>query len=45
MEEAYRIDKDTGTDYWTKDIAKEMSNVRIAFDILEGVSYDEMKKT
>jgi len=31
VEEAYRIDKETGTDFWTKAIQKEMKNVSIAF--------------
>ena len=29
--EAYAIDKETGTDYWTKSIEKEMTNVKVVF--------------
>ncbi|GFH56846.1 hypothetical protein CTEN210_13322 [Chaetoceros tenuissimus] len=41
--EAYKIDQLTGTDFWTKAIEKEMSNVRIAFERLEGVTREEME--
>ena len=41
--EAYQIDRDTGTDFWTKAIEKEMKNVRIAFEKLEGVTPEEME--
>ena len=41
--EAYEIDAATGTNFWTKAIEKEMMNVRIAFDKLEGVSIEDMK--
>ena len=44
VDEAYRIDRETGTDFWTKAIEKEMKNVRVAFQSLEGVSPEEMKK-
>jgi hypothetical protein len=30
--EAYAIDKETGTDFWTKSIEKEMTNVKVAFE-------------
>lgn len=43
VEEAIRIDKETGTDHWTKAIAKEMKNVRIAFDKLENITVEEMR--
>eukprot|EP00804_Cyclotella_cryptica_P020242 CCRYP_010924-RA/>CCRYP_010924-RA protein AED:0.27 eAED:0.27 QI:0/0/0/1/1/1/2/0/495 len=34
VEEAYTIDKATGTTFWSNAIKKEMTNVRVAFDIL-----------
>ena len=33
-----------GADFWTKDIAKEITNVRIAFEKLDGVTPDEIRK-
>ena len=33
-----------GTDFWTKAIVKEMTNVRISFDKLDGVTPDAMGK-
>ena len=33
-----------GTDFWTKAIAKEMTNVRIAFENLDDVTPDDMRK-
>ena len=41
--EAYDIDRQTGTDFWTKAILKEMKNVRVAFDKVDGVTEEEMK--
>ena len=38
INEAYAIDRLTGTTFWTDSINKEMKNVRIAFDELEGVT-------
>ena len=38
VNEAYTIDRLTGTTFWTDSIDKEMKNVRIAFDELEGVT-------
>ena len=43
VKEAYEIDKETGTDFWTKAIEKEMTNVRIAFEKLKGISVEQMK--
>lgn len=43
VEEAYEIDRVTGTDYWRKAIEKEMVNVRVAFEKLENVTVDQMK--
>jgi hypothetical protein len=36
VEEALRIDKETGTDFWRKAIEKEMKNVRVAFEFSDG---------
>ena len=33
-----------GTEFWTKAIAKETTNVSITFDNLDGVTTDEMRK-
>ncbi len=43
VDEAYQIDKETKTDYWTKAIAKEMKNVRVAFEKVDGVTTEQMK--
>ena len=42
--EAYDIDRQSGTDFWTKETAKEMANLLIAFDKLKGVTPDETRK-
>ena len=42
--EAYDIDRQSGTDFCTKDIAKEMTNICISFEKLEGVTPDEIIK-
>eukprot|EP00956_Cyclotella_meneghiniana_P018312 scaffold30420_cov55-Cyclotella_meneghiniana.AAC.1 len=34
VEDAYAIDKATGTTFWADAMAKEMKNVRVAFDVL-----------
>ena len=44
VKEAYEIDRQSGTDFCTKDIAKDMANVRIAFEKLDNVTPDEMRK-
>ena len=44
VQEAYEIDKETGTDFWTKAIAKEMKNVRIAFESVDGVTPEQMRE-
>ncbi len=36
--EAYRIDRESGTNHWTRAIEKEMKNVRIAFEKIDGVT-------
>ena len=33
-----------GTDFWTKHIAKEMTNICIEFNNLDGIRLDEMSK-
>ena len=43
VEEAYRIDAETGTNFWRLAIEKEMSKVLIAFEKLE-VSPEEMRR-
>lgn len=43
VKDAYAIDQETGTDFWAKSILKEMSNVRIAFEKLDGVAKEDMK--
>ena len=44
VSQAYAIDRKTGTTYWTDAITKEMKNVRIAFEKLDGITVEEMKK-
>eukprot|EP00979_Chaetoceros_neogracilis_P001006 scaffold191_cov273-Chaetoceros_neogracile.AAC.21 len=43
VKDAYRIDRETGTDFWTNAITKEMTNVRIAFEKINGVTPEQMK--
>ena len=40
----YDIDRQSGTEFGTKAIAKEMTNVRIAFENIDGVTPDDMRK-
>jgi len=42
VEEAYEIDRQTGTDFWRKAIEKELSKVRVAFEKLS-VTPEEMR--
>ena len=44
LKESYDIDRQSGTAFWTKSIAKETKNVRIAFYNIDGVTSDEMSK-
>ena len=44
IKEAYYIDRQSGTDFWIKDISKEMTNVHIAFENIDGVTPDDMRK-
>ena len=43
VNEAYRIDRETGTAHWTKAIEKEMKNVRVAFEKVDGVNESQMR--
>ena len=43
INEAYAIDRLTGTIFWTDSIDKEMKNVRTAFDELERVTEEKMQ--
>ena len=43
VEEAYRIDRETGTSHWTRAIEKEVKNVRIAFEKVDGVTEQQMR--
>ena len=40
----YDIYRQLGTDFWTKAISKDITNVCIAVDNLDGVTPDEMRK-
>ena len=44
VEEALRIDEETGTDYWRKAIEKEMSKVRIAFERWDEGTVEEARR-
>ena len=44
VKETYDIDRQSGTDFWTKAIAKEITDIRISFENLDGVTPDEMRK-
>lgn len=43
VKEAYAIDRETGTDHWTRAIEKEIKNVRVAFQLLDNVSESDMR--
>ena len=43
IEEAYEIDRITGTSHWSRAIQKEMKNVRVAFEKLDGMSEEQMR--
>ena len=40
IKEAYEIGRQSGTDFWTKAIPKEITNVRIAFENIDGITPD-----
>ena len=44
VKEAYDIDRQSGNGFGTTAIAKEMTNVRIAFEKFDGVTPDKMRK-
>ena len=44
VKEAYDIDRQSGAEFWTNATIKEMTNVHIAFEKLDGVTPDETKK-
>ena len=45
VDEAYNIDRLTGTDFWMKAIKKETKNMWIAFEKKEGVTKEEMENS
>ena len=45
VEEAYRLDKENGNDFWQKAIEKEMARVRVAFKLWkEGATAEQARK-
>ena len=43
VDEAYKIDQKTGTNFWTKAVEKEMDNVRVIFKDLKRVTPENMR--
>ena len=43
VHEAYKIDLETGTDFWTKVISKEMAKVKVAFSCWDGGTLEEAR--
>ena len=43
VQEAYAIDRETGTSHWSRAIEKEIRNVRIAFEKIDGVTEEQMR--
>jgi hypothetical protein len=43
VDEAYKIDSETGTDLWTKAIVKEMTKVKVAFSRWDGGTLEEAR--
>ena len=43
VDEALRIDRETGTDYWSKAINKEMSRVDVSWEIYEGHTPEQVR--
>ena len=43
VNEAYKIDRETGMAHWTRGIEKEMKNVQIAFEKVDGVDEKQMR--
>ena len=44
VEEALKIDEETGTDFWRKAIEKEMKKVKVAWNAQEGCTPEEARK-
>jgi hypothetical protein len=44
VDEALRIDKDTGTDFWQKAIGKETTKVKVAWEAREDLDIEEVRK-
>jgi ribosomal protein L31E len=44
VEEALKIDQQTGTDLWRKAINKEMSKVRVAWEVHEGHTPEQVRQ-
>jgi hypothetical protein len=42
-DEAYKIDLETGTDFWAKAISKEMAKVRVAFNRWDGGTLEDAR--
>ena len=43
MQDAFRIDRDTGTTFWTDAILKDMKKVIVAFEIIDGFTPEEIR--
>ena len=43
-EEALRIDRDTGTDFWEKAMIKEMSKAKVSYELVDGCTPEEVRK-
>ncbi len=43
VNEAYKFDRETGTTHWTRAIEKEIKNVRISFEKIDGVDEAQMR--
>ena len=44
VDEAYKIDQKTGTNFWTKEIEKEVANVHVAFKVFKGATPAQMRE-
>ena len=42
IDEAFRVDRDTNTTFWTEAITKEMKKVIVAFELLDGLTAEEI---
>lgn len=43
VEEALRIDKETGTDYWEKSLNKEMAKAKVSYTEVDGCTPEEVR--